>query len=250
MRAWGVIAILAVAFPATAQAQTGGTAPAYPGNTFKIEAAGPLVGGRVERVKLSGHAQWNEPTGTATIDYTLAMYVQNGDVDPACSPTYSGQLQKSINLPGLNAAASISGFVVDSTQRVSPAPPALALDWAGDSLPFAVKPGLDNVLLCGYVRYVTDDVAWYQLPIEMRQPSCRAVRSTVRRGSRLRLQCNVSGTAKVRFSGPRRRTVPARISPKDGSVSVPTGRLRAGTYRVSVETGDLVLAKSLRVRIR
>jgi hypothetical protein len=171
-------------------------------------------------------------------------------VDPNCSPTYSGQLQKSINLPGLNASASISGFVVQENQRINPNPPEQGLDWSGDSLPFAVKPGLDNVILCGYVRYVTDDVAWYQLPVTIQQPSCRAERSTVRRGSRLRLKCNVSGAAKVSFSGPRRRTVSVKISTKDGSASVPTSSLRAGRYRVSIRTGDLSLASALRVRIR
>ena len=226
MRAWVLVAIALLVVPATAQAQTGGTAPAYPGNTIQVEAAGPLVGGRVERVKFSGHAQWDEPTSETTIAYSLALYVQNADVDPNCSVSYSAQLQKSINLSGLNASTAISGFVVADNQSVSPAPPALGLDWSGDSLPFAVKPGLDNVILCAYQRYITDDVAWYQLPVTMRQPSCKAERSTVKRGARLRLKCNVSGPAKVVFSGPRKRTVSVRISP-DGRPCERPDRLAA-----------------------
>ena len=186
----------------------------------------------------------------ATIGYSLSLYVQNADVDPNCAISYSAQLQKAINLSGLNASTAISGFVVSDNQSVSPTPPALGLDWSGDSLPFAVKPGLDNVILCAYQRYIIDDVAWYQLPIKVEQPSCKAERSTVRRGSRLRLKCNVSGPAKVVFSGPRKRTVSVKISPKDGRASVPTGSLRAGRYRVAVTTGELSLARSLRVSIR
>ena len=250
MRAWVVVVALLMVAPAAAHAQTGGTAPAYPGNTLKVEAAGPLVSGRVERVKLSGHAQWDEVTGPATIGYTLSLYVQNADVDANCSPTYSGQLQKSINLSGLNASTAISGFVVQENQRIDPTPPEQGLDWSGDSLPFAVKPGLDNVILCAYQRYIIDDVAWYQLPVAMQQPSCKAERSSVRRGSRLRLKCNVSGPAKVTFRGPRKRTVSVKISTEDGRASVPTGSLRAGRYRVAVATGELSLARSLRVRIR
>ena len=125
VRVWIVVVVVVLLVtPAAAHAQTGGTAPSYPGNTLTVEAAGPLVGGRVERVKLSGHAQWNEPTDEATISYSLALYVQNADVDPNCAPSYGAQLQKSINLSGLNASTAISGFVVSENQSVSPTPPA------------------------------------------------------------------------------------------------------------------------------
>jgi hypothetical protein len=252
MRVRGLVALLLAVLvaPATAQAQTGGTAAAYPGNTISLEAPGPLVAGSAVKVKMSGHAQWNEPTDALTTPYSLVLFVADADIDPNCSPAFDEQRGKWLNLPNLNAANSSSPLVVNETIQVQPNPPELGLDWSIDSLPFAIRPGLDNVILCAYVRYIIDDVAWFQLPVTTRQPSCKAERATVRRGAELKLKCNVSGPATVRFSGPRNRTVNVKISPKDGRVRVPTGSLRSGRYRISVKAGDLALGPALRVRIR
>jgi hypothetical protein len=101
-----------------------------------------------------------------------------------------------------------------------------------------------------YVQYVTDDVAWYELPITVQQPACRASRATLRRGTRLTLMCNASGPATVKFSGRSKRTVQVKIPAKDGRVRVPLGSLRAGRYRVAVTAGELALGRPFTVRIR
>lgn len=230
---------------------TGGTAPAYPGNTIQIAHDGPILAAAPTTVKLSGHAAWNRPTDDASAEYTLALYVQDAAIDAQCSPTYGGQLQKSINLPGLNATVGISGWAVDQDLRVVAEPPSLTVDWAGDATPFAVRAGVRRVLLCAYQRYVIDDVAWYQLPVDVRQPSCRPAGSSVRRGAKLRLACDVSGPAELRFTraGAGTRTLTAQLSTADGRGSVATGTLRPGRYRVSVTSNDVPLG-SFRVRVR
>ncbi len=153
----------------------GGTAPSYPGNTIAIARPERFVAASVQRVRLSGRAVWNEsPTSDTTIGYSLSLYVQNAAVDDHCEPSYSAQLQKAINLPGLNAATAISGFVMQDDFNVDPQPPASTLDWSGESIPFAVKVGVPRIVLCAYQRYVIDDVAWYQLPLA---PQARAARS-------------------------------------------------------------------------
>lgn len=243
----GTLALLA---PATAGAQTGGTAPLYPGNTLKLEATGPWVAGTPVKVKMSGHADWGEPTSAGTVSHSLSLYVQDPAVDPSCSPSYGQQLQKSINLP-LNATTSISGFVMQDALRISPSPPASGIDWATDqTTPFAVKLGLDTVLLCGYQRYVTDDVAWFQLPMKVEQPSCRATRSSVRKGTALRLKCNVSGKVSVRFKGSRSKTVSGTLSTKDGSGKISTRSVRTGRYRVTVTSNGVKLGKTFALRVR
>ena len=235
---------------APAQAQTGATAPAYPGNTLTIADPGTLVAGTVVRVKLSGHAQWKGPTDDLEIPYEVSLYVQDADVDPHCSTSYSNQLTKSINLPGLSASNSISGFVMQDSLHINPNIPEPGLDWAGESLPFNIAPGHDNVILCGFVQYVIDDVAYYELPIKVVQPSCRPARSTVKQGSKLELRCNVSGPATVRFSGPRKRTLKVKLPASNGRVKVSTGSLRAGSYRVTVAAGEMALGGAFRVRVR
>jgi hypothetical protein len=244
-------ALFLAATPAVAQQPGGGTAPAYPGNTLELRHPGPIVAGTVVTVRLSGHAEWNEATGPETIPFTLSMYAQDADVDGACSPSYGQQLTKSINLPGLNASASITGFVLSDDFTINPSPPSTGIDWAIDSVPFAIRPGIERVLLCGYQRYVIDDVAWFQLPVRIAQPACRALRGSVTRPARLRLRCNVSGRATVilRRAG-KARVVSTRISSRDGGATVPTRRLGRGTYSVSVRIGQLALGGSFRVRVR
>jgi hypothetical protein len=213
-----MLALAVGASPAAAQEPTGWTAPAYPGNTLTIAHDGPIVAGTVVRVRMSGHAEWGEPTDDLTTPFDLYLFVQNPDIEPACAPSYGSQLQMGINID-LNASASISGWVMEGDLHVNPAAPASGIDWAGDSVPFAVKPGLDRVLLCGFQRYIIDDVAGFQLPVRVEQPRCRAKRSAIRRKRGLALECNVSGPATVRFRGPRSRTVAVRLSTEDGTVT-------------------------------
>jgi hypothetical protein len=244
-----VLALATGAAPAAGQQPGGWTAPAYPGNTLTLTRDDRVVAGTVVEVGMSGHAEWREPTDELTTPYTLSLFVQDADVDPACSPSYGQQLQKAINV-SLSASDSISGWVMQDDLVLDPAPPATGLDWSGESLPFVVRPGVERVVLCGYQRYAIDDVAGFQLPLAVDQPRCRAVRASVRRGRKLRLKCNLSGRVEVRFRGRRSRTIAARLSPKDGTGAVATRRLARGRYRVSVWVEDRRLGKSFRVRIR
>jgi hypothetical protein len=245
-----LLAVAVAAGPAAAQEPGGWTAPAYPGNTMTMEHDGPIVAGTVARVKLSGHAEWNRPpTDEFTTPYDISLFVQNPDVEPACAGSYGSQLQMGINLD-LNASTSISGWVMQGDLYINPTPPASGTDWAGESLPFSVKPGLDRVLLCGFQRYIIDDVAGFQLPVRVEQPRCTTKRKTIRRGRKLRLDCNVSGPATVRFRGPRSRNVTTRLSTEDGSGTVSTHRLARGRYRVVVWSGELQLGRPFRIQVR
>ena len=104
---------LVAALPGSATAQQAGgwTAPAYPGNTLVVEHDGPIVAGTVVRARLTGHAEWGEPTDNSTGSYSLSLFVQNPDVEPNCAPSYGSQLQMGTNLD-LGASASISGWVM------------------------------------------------------------------------------------------------------------------------------------------
>ncbi len=225
------------------------TAEAYPGNTLKITVDEPLVAGTIARVKLSGHAHWKDANDTFLSGYGLWLYVQDAEADAECEPWYGPQLQKSINV-AVNATAGSSGWVMGGEQEIQRDPASLDVDWGTDSAPFSVRRGVRRVLLCAYQRYVIDDVASYQLPVAVRQPSCRAVPSTVRRGRKLQLRCNVSGRAKVRFRGPASRTLSTKLSGKDGRGSVSTRRLKPGRYRVTVHAGDQQLGGRFTVRVR
>jgi hypothetical protein len=246
---WAALAFLLAPGPTAAQEPGGWTAPAYPGNTMTMQHHGPIVAGSVARVQMSGHAEWGGPTDELTTPYDLYLFVQNPDVEPACAPSYGSQLQMGINLD-LSASDSISGWVMEGDLHVNPSPPASGIDWSGESVPFSVKPGLDRVLLCGFQRYIIDDVAGFQLPVRVEQPRCRATRRTVRRGRKLRLRCNVSGDVRVRFRGARSRTVPARLSSRDGTGSVSTRRLGRGRYRVTVWVGEVRLGRPFTIRVR
>jgi hypothetical protein len=240
-------AALVLAAPAGAQEPGGGTAPAYPGNTLRLEQTRPIVAGTVVTVRLAGHAEWDEPTDDTTIPYSLAIYAQNADVHPSCETSYGAQLSKAINIPTLGASEAITDWVVSETIRVNPAPPNTGIDWAIDSTPFVISPGVQNLLLCGFQRYVIDDVAWFQLPVRVQQPACTV---QVRRGRKLALRCNVSGRMTLRFTRPRARarTIAATVGSR-GRTTLSTRRLRRGTYRVTVAAGTLKLAHR-RLRIR
>jgi hypothetical protein len=235
--------------PASGQEPGGWAAPAYPGNTLTMQHDGAIVAGSVARVRMSGHADWGEPTDELTTPYDLYLYVQNPDVEPACAPSYGSQLQMGINL-NLSATDSISGWVMEGDLHVNPAPPASGIDWSGESVPFSVNPGLDRVLLCGFQRYIIDDVAGFQLPVRVEQPRCRPTRKTVRQGRKLRLRCNVSGAVRVRFRGVRSRTLAARVSREDGTGAVSTRRVARGRYRVTVWAGELRLGRPFAIRVR
>jgi hypothetical protein len=245
-------AVVMAAVPGVASAQGGGTAPGYPGNTLVLERSEPLVAGTVATVKMRGHAEWDEPTDASTIGYDLSIYAQDADVHPTCEVSLNAQRQKSINLPGLSASQSISGWVMEGDLSIQPSPPATGVDWQGESLPFAIRPGVRNLLLCGFQRWIIDDAAWYTLPLRVRQPSCRLLRRSVRRGARVRLKCNLSGRVTVllrrRGTRPRRRTVTVRS--KDGTGRLRTGGLRRGSYRVTMTSGEIRLGPRRRLRIR
>jgi hypothetical protein len=248
----GVVVVLVFALgggSAAAQEPGGWTAPAYPGNTMTMAQQGTIVAGTVVRVAMAGHAEWGEPTDDTTQHYDLSLFVQNADIEPACGGSYGTQLQMGINID-LNATTSISGWVMQGDIDLVPSPPATGTDWSAESLPFVIKPGLDRVLLCGFQRYIIDDVAGFQLPVRVEQPACRAQRTAVRRGRALRLECNVSGPVTVRFRGARRRDVRSRLSSEDGTGSVPTRRLARGRYRVTVWAGELRLGRTFRIRVR
>lgn len=246
-----MLGLLAGASVASAQGPRGLTSPSYPGNTIVVKRDNPIVAGTVVRVQLSGHAHWNDPPGGPfDSGYGLWMYVQDAAVDPGCEPWFDGQLQKGINIP-INATTASSGWVMQGeleVQRDSDASTS-DVDWATRSTPFVVRPGVHKILLCAYQRFIIDDVASYQLPVRVNQPSCRPKRRTVRRT--LRLDCNVSGRVKVRFSGRgTRRVVPARLSPKNGNGKASTRRLRPGRYRVTVRAGKMKLGRAFTIRVR
>jgi hypothetical protein len=240
----------ATAVAAQLASGSGATAPSYPGNTIKVEHAGPLVAGTVQTVKLSGHADWGAATDATTLDYGISMYVQDPEVDQTCSPSYSGQLQKSINLPGLNASTAPTGFVVQDNQRIDPAPPAPTLDWSGDSLKFAVRLGARSVLLCVYARYVTDDVASYALQVPVAAPRCRPKATRVRRGRALAVSCNVAGTISVKATrrGARARTLTMRAATGTGAARLSTRTLAKGSYTLAFSTGGVAVGTA-RLRV-
>jgi len=243
-----VAAALLCAAPAGAQQPGGGTAPSYPGNTLQIAQTMPIVSGAVVTVRLSGHAEWNEPTDASTIGYTISVYAQNADVHPSCETSYSAQLGKAINIPTLGASQAITDWVVSDTIRVNPEPPNSGIDWSIDSLPFVIAPGVENLLLCGYQRYVIDDAAWFQLPVKVQEPACTV---QPRSGRRLRVRCNVSGRMKLRFTRPRARarTITATVG-SSGVATVSSRKLPRGTYRVTVSTAGIELADRRGLRIR
>lgn len=245
-----VVVVLGAQTPwAAAQEPRALTAPAYPGNTLSLQREEPLVAGTVARVKMSGHAHWTRPASDAfDSGYGLWLYVQDADVDPACEPWYGPQLQKAINI-NINATTALSGFVMAGEQEIQRTPDTQDVDWSLDSAPFTVRPGVRRVLLCAYQRYIIDDAASYQLPLRVEQPTCRPVRKTVRRA--LRLDCNVSGNAQVRFTrNGKRRTVSARLSTKNGNGTASTRRLEAGRYRVTVRAGKQALGPAFTIRVR
>lgn len=224
--------MLAGASPATAQAPGGGTAPAYPGNTLTVQQIAPIVAGTTTKVRLSGHAEWGGPTDNLTIPYTLSLYVQNADVDPNCEQSYGGQLQKAINVPTLGAAEAITDWVLSDNVNLTPNVPASGIDWSYDSILFVVTPGVSHVVLCGYQRFIVDDAAWYQLPVNVQQPTCALTRASVRRGTALGIRCNFHGSLTVRLSGARKRTMAVTIG-SGGTGKLSTRTLRRGRYRVS-----------------
>jgi hypothetical protein len=234
---------------AAAEAPRSLTAPAYPGNTLTVQRTEPIVAGTVARVRMSGHAHWNDPASDPfDSGYGLWLYVQDAAVDPACEPWFGAQLQKAINI-GINATTASSGFVMQGEQEVQRPPDGVETDWSTDSAPFTVRPGVRRIVLCAYQRYIVDDAASYQLPLRVEQPVCRPRGKAVRRA--LWLDCNVSGRISVGFAGGGlRRTVDARLSTKNGNGIVSTRRLAPGRYRVTVRAGELVLGRSFAIRVR
>jgi hypothetical protein len=222
----------------------GQTAPLYPGNTLQISVPEPVVAGVPTQVNFTGTANWGEATSATTTSYSLYMYVMDSSVTDVCEASYSSQLQKSINLPGLNGSMSVTGFVV-SDINLGAEPPSPTRDYTIASTPFVVKPGLSKVSLCAYQRFITDDVAVYALDVPVAQPNCKPATSSVRRGGQLGLKCNVSGVAQLKFSrsGGGGKTVTTNLSTKDGSGAVSTKGLKAGRYSVSASSKGVSLGR-------
>jgi hypothetical protein len=246
------LALLAAAPPSFGQSAVGGTAPSYPGNTIGLKQAALIVAGIPTKIQMFGHADWGGPTDETTIPYSLNIYAQNADVDPNCETSVGAQRQKSINLPTLGASETLTDWVVDGNLYLNPTPPAPGLDWAGDSLPFVISPGVSSVLLCGYVRFIIDDVAWFQLPVRVRRWPCRLSPGRVRPGAGLRLTCvGLTGRVQVRFTrrGAPPRTIGAKVG-ATGSARIPTPPLRRATYQATVLAGGAQLSARTRVRVR
>ena len=248
-----LLLLLAGAAPAAADLRSGEgtTAPGHPGNTLKLTRPDPFVAQTVQKVRFSGHAEWPAPTDAQTIPYELYLYVQDAARSETCADGYGAQLQRAINLPGLNASTSSSGFVMKGDTEIAPDVPAGGLDWSAPSLPFSVRRGVREVLLCGYQRSIMEPVAAFALAVEVVPPACQVGTRSVRRGNRLALDCNVSGTVQVRFTRAGRvRTVPTTLSTRGGDGRVRTGSLPRGRYTVRFVAGAVRLAGTTTVRVR
>ena len=205
----------------------------------------------MQRVRLSGHAEWKGPTDAQTIPYELYLFVQDAAQDRTCADGYGAQLQRSINLPGLNASTGSSGFVMSGDEQIPAAPPASGRDWSKQSLPFSVRRGVREVLLCAYQRSVIDPVAAFALAVKVVPPSCAVGTRSVRQGNRLAVDCNVSGALQVKFARAGRvRTVETRLSTRSGAGAVRTGSLPPGRYTVRFVSGAVRLAGTTTVRVR
>lgn len=233
---------------AAAAKTTGMTWPAYAGNSIRVEVPhGRLVAGSVQRVRLSGRAYWKRPGDTTS--YTLGVYIQDAAVDRHCTPTFAGQRQKAINLGSLNATAGDSGWVVDEDQQINAQPPGNTIDWADDSLPLTVRPGVRRVVVCAYVRYIIDDVAYSELPVRIEQPRCRILPRTVRRGRRAALRCNVKGRITARLSHCHKRERQTLRVNRHGRGRLPTRRLGPGRWTARFSAAGWRLGRD-RVRVR
>jgi hypothetical protein len=243
-----IAAVAAVPSAAHAQSGNGVTAPSYPGNTIQItDPPETLVAGTGITVGLSGHAVWNATsTDDLTIPYDLSLYVQNADVQPACAPSYSQQLQQAINLPGLNASTSPTGFVMSSSINIAPTPPSPIRDWTATSILFSIKPGVSHVTLCAYQRYVTDDVAAYGVKLNVAQPRCAFTKSKVKRGSSATFKCNAWGrmTLKMKRKGGGTTTKTVTVPTGKSTAKFSTKSLGRGSYTVAFSAGSLSLGTS------
>jgi hypothetical protein len=135
---------------------------------------------------------------------------------------------------------------------VRPSPPNPGIDWSIASLPFVVTPGVSHVLLCGYQRYVTDDVAWYQLPVTVAQPTCSLEHAVVRSGRAIPIACNFTGRLSVRFRrGSHTRSKVVTLG-STGKGRVSTASLSPGGYSVSMKSGGMSVrvAKRRTIRVR
>jgi hypothetical protein len=103
---------------------------------------------------------------------------------------------------------------------------------------------------CVRGRGVTDDVAWYQLPVAVAQPTCSVAHAAARRGATVAISCNFTGSVSVRLRrGSRARTKVVRLDAK-GRGRVSTASLSRGTYRVSLTSGRLSVRVAKRSTLR
>ena len=135
--------------------------------------------------------------------------------------------------------------------EIAPDVPARGLDWSAPSLPFSVRRGVREVLLCAYQRSVIDAVAAFALAVEVVPPACHVGTRSVRRGNRLALDCNVSGTCRCGSRAPGACGPSAtRLSTRSGDGRVRTGSLPPGRYTVRFVSGAVRLDGTTTVRVR
>lgn len=248
-----LLLLLAGAAPAAAELRSGEgtTAPGHPGTTLKLTRDEPFVAQTVQKIKLSGHAEWPAATDAQTLPYELYLFAQDAAKGRTCEDAYGAQLQKAINLPGVNASTAESGFVMAGEREIAPAIPATGVNWSLPSVPFSIRRGVGEVLLCGYQRLNRDPVAAFALAVDVVPPACAVGTHSVRRGNRLALDCNVSGALQVRFErNGRVRTVTTWLGARSGAGAVKTRSLRPGRYTVRFVSGKLRLAGTTTVRVR
>jgi hypothetical protein len=242
----------APALAATPLETDAATAPSYPGNTIAaaFSVDGPIVAATTQTVDLRGHAEFPDPGFPAT--HTPSVFLQDAGVDPSCAPTVAQQRQKLINDTLINASAGGSGWVLDETQfAIRPAPPATGADWTTRTQPFTIRAGVSQVLLCSYVRYVTDDVAVQATRWKVEQPLCAPVGRSVRRGRSLVLRCNFSGRVSARLTrGGTRITRTVTVRAKDQRARLSTRGARRGTNRLAFSLDGKTYGAPVRVRIR
>ena len=152
----------------------------------------------------------------------------------------------------ISASGGGSGWILDETQySVAPTPPATGTDWSTRTQPFTIRLGVSEVLLCSYVRYVTDDVAVQATRWKVQQPRCTPASRSVRRGMRLTVRCNFSGRVTARLSRGRWRVVrTVAVSSRDRRGTLSTRAARRGENRLAFSLDGKTYGAPLKIRVR
>ena len=246
--------LLAGAAPAAAELRSGEgtTAPAYPGNALELTRAGPFVAQTVQRVRFGGHAEWKAPTDAQTIPYELYLYVQDAAKSDTCADGYGAQLQKAINLPGLNGVDRQLGVRDGGRHRDRAGRPrdraglvgavAAVLGPARRARGAAVRvPALDPRRGRGLRAGRRGRPAGVPRRHAVGAGAATGSRSTATSAARCRCGSRAAGAS---------RTVRTRLSTRSGDGAVRTGSLPRGRYTVRFVAGAVRLAGATRVRVR